>query len=547
MYGDEFDNVIIGQGLAGTCLTWRFLWRGARPLVIDREDPDSASRVAAGLMTPVTGQRLIPSWRLEEFWPAAFEFYRRVEAEVEASFLLEPGQVRFFSSEQEQERFAKRDPKENREWIVAPASVSPDEFHNEHGSFEIPRAARLNVEAFLEASRDYFQKLGLYQTGNLDPAVDVAIAGEAVEIPRLGITSRHLVFCQGFSAVKNPWFSEVRFDATRGEILTLKIPGLTETRIVNRGVWLVPLGGDLFRAGATYDWDNLDAGPTKVGREELCRRLGEFLKLPFEVVDHAAGVRPIVIGRHPIIGQHARHPQLAIFNGLGSKGSLQAPLLAGQLTELLLDGKPIDPEVDVASRFPRESSSEKPVQRPRLTEVAHQAVAAVVKNGEVAIDATAGNGHDTCFLANLVGEEGTVFALDCQAEAIQRTERRLTENSLTNVSLRQCDHAEIAEVIPAKFAGRVAAVMFNLGYLPGGDKSIITRTESSVTAIRESLPLLRPGGVLTVMAYPGHEGGDEETSTVEKLLMSLGSDFEITTETVPDRDSAPRLLIVRRV
>lgn len=544
---DEFDNVIIGQGLAGTCMAWRLLWRGSKVLVIDREEPDSASRVAAGLMTPVTGQRLVPSWRLGEFWPAAFEFYRRVAAEVHASFLLEPGQVRLFSSELEQDRFAKRDPKENCEWIVAPASVSPDEFHNKHGGFEIPCAARLNVEAFLEASRDHFQKLGLYRTTDVDPAVDVEIAGEAVEIPRPGITSRHLVFCQGFAAAKNPWFSEVRFDATRGEILTLRIPGLTETRIVNRGVWLVPLGGDLFRAGATYDWDNLDAGPTQAGREELCRCLGEFLKLPFEVVDHAAGVRPIVIGRHPIIGRHNEHPQLAMFNGLGSKGSLQAPLLAGQLTELLLDEKPIDPEVDVASRFPRESYSEKPVQRPRLTELAHQAVAAVVKSGEVAIDATAGNGHDTCFLANLVGAEGTVFALDCQAEAIQRTGRRLAENSLANVTLRLCDHAEIAEVIPAKFAGRVAAVMFNLGYLPGGDKSIITRTESSMTAIQESLPLLQPGGVLTVMAYPGHEGGDEETSTVEKFLMSLGSDFEITTETVPDRDSAPRLLIVRRV
>ena len=546
MSSDKLDCVIIGQGLAGTCLAWQFLWRGVQVLVIDREDQDSASRVAAGLMTPVTGQRLVPSWRLGEFWPAAFEFYRRVEAELEASFLLERGQIRLFSNQQEQERFANRDPAENREWITAPASVSPDEFHNEHGGFEIPRAARLNVAAFLEASRDHFQKLGLYRTANVDPR-EVAIDGETVELPRLGITARHLVFSQGFAAAENPWFSEVRFDATRGEILTLRIPGLTELRIVNRGLWLVPLGGDLFRAGATYDWDNLDAGPTEAGREELCLRLREFLKLPFEVVDHDAGVRPIVIGRHPIIGRHAEYPQLAIFNGLGSKGSLQAPLLARQLTELLLDEKPIEREVDVTSRFAKESASEKPANRPRLTELAHQAIAGVVKPGEVAIDATAGNGHDTCFLAKLVGKVGDVFALDCQAEAIQRTRRRLEENGLANVTLRQCDHAGIAKVIPAELAGEVAAVMFNLGYLPGGDKSIITRTESSVTAIRNGLPLLRSGGVLTVMAYPGHEGGNEETSTVEEFVMSLGSDFEITIETVPDRDSAPRLLIVRRV
>jgi len=546
MSGGTHDFAIIGQGLAGTCLAWRLLWRGVRVLVIDRKDQDSASRVAAGLMTPVTGQRLVPSWRLGEFWPAAFEYYRRVEAELEATFLLELGQVRLFSSQREQERFAKRDSTENRDWIAAPASASSNEFHNDHGGFEIPRAARLNVAAFLDASRDHFQKLGLYQTADVDPR-EVAIGGETVEIPRLGITPRHLVFCQGFAAAKNPWFNEVRFDATRGEILTLRIPGVTETRIVNRGVWLVPLGGNLFRAGATYDWDNLDAGPTEAGREELCRRLGEFLKLPFEVVDHDAGVRPIVIGRHPIIGRHAEYPQLAIFNGLGSKGSLQAPLLARQLADLLLDEKPIAPEVDVASRFPKESSSEKSANRPRLTELAHQAVSAVVNLGEVAIDATTGNGHDTCFLAKLVGEDGKIFALDCQAEALQRTRRRLEENRLTNVTLRQCDHADISTIIPAEFADQASAVMFNLGYLPGGDKSIITRTESSVTAIANSLPLLRRGGVLTVMAYPGHEGGDRETSAVEEFLMSLGSDFEITIKTVPDRDSAPRLLIVHRV
>ncbi|MBC8288886.1 MAG: FAD-dependent oxidoreductase [Planctomycetes bacterium] len=546
MSSSKLDCVIIGQGLAGTCLAWQLLWRGSRVLVIDWEDSDSASRVAAGLMTPVTGQRLVPSWWLDEFWPAALEFYRRVEAEVEASFLLEPGQVRLFASEPEHERFTKRDLAENRDWIVARASVHSDEFQNEHGGFEIPRAARLNVAAFLEASRNHLQKLGLYQTGEVDPDTDVSIAGKAVEIRRLGVASRQLVFCQGFAASKNPWFNEVRFDATRGEILTLKIPGLTETRIVNRGVWLAPLGGDLFRVGATYDWENLAAGPTEAGREELCRRLREFLKLPFEVVDHSAGIRPIVVGRHPIIGLHSEHPQLGIFNGLGSKGSLQAPLLARQLAELLLDEKSIDSEVNVATRFSTAAES-KPPERPRLTALAHNAIQAAVRPGEVAIDATAGNGHDTCFLSRLVGEKGTVFALDCQAEAIERTRRRLQENGLTNVTLRQCDHAEIANVIPEQFAGQVAAVMFNLGYLPGGDKSIITRTASSVIAIRSALTLLRSGGVHTVMAYPGHDGGDEETIAVESLLNTLGRDFDVRTETVQDKESAPRLYLVRRV
>jgi predicted methyltransferase len=150
---------------------------------------------------------------------------------------------------------------------------------------------------------------------------------------------------------------------------------------------------------------------------------------------------------------------------------------------------------------------------PRPAELAHQWVRRVVKPGETAIDATAGNGHDSVFLARLVGPGGRLLAFDVQAAAIGSTRAALREWGLDDgrAELFHESHEELA-----RRAGDapVAAVMFNLGYLPGGDHRLITRPEATLAAIKLALGVLRPGGILTVVAYPGHPGGDAETAAV---------------------------------
>ena len=142
------------------------------------------------------------------------------------------------------------------------------------------------------------------------------------------------------------------FRPAKGEILTVRIPGLGERRALNRGGWwLAPTDtAEVYRFGATYSWDVLDDVPTVTGRVELASKLGELVRLPFEVLNHAAGVRPIVTGQKPVLGRHSTVPGLAVFNGLSSKGSLTAPFFAEMLAAHLCDGAPIDPEVDVQKR-----------------------------------------------------------------------------------------------------------------------------------------------------------------------------------------------------
>jgi predicted methyltransferase len=159
--------------------------------------------------------------------------------------------------------------------------------------------------------------------------------------------------------------------------------------------------------------------------------------------------------------------------------------------------------------------------RMRLTELAQQRVAAVLSAGEFAIDATAGNGHDTVFLARSVGADGRVFAFDVQRTAINSTENRLDQLGLRNVDLFLRSHAELESSLPEQVIGHAGAVMFNLGYLPGGDHAIVTESRSTLFAIDAALRVLRSEGVLTVVAYPGHTGGDVEATRVAGYLAAL--------------------------
>jgi predicted methyltransferase len=159
---------------------------------------------------------------------------------------------------------------------------------------------------------------------------------------------------------------------------------------------------------------------------------------------------------------------------------------------------------------------------------AHKLISERLTLGERAIDATVGTGADTLFLAKMVGARGEVYGFDIQASALKLAEDRLrlareTSSSLATVTLLERSHAEMADTVPAVWHGNVGAVMFNLGYLPSGeaDKNIITQPDSSIAALEASLQLLRPGGVVTAVLYPGHAGGDKEAAAVESWAAAV--------------------------
>ena len=247
---DRVDAVVVGQGLAGTALTWALRWRGLRVVAIDRGEPQTASRVAAGLVTPITGRRLTRTWRLDELWPAAEAFYRRAEAETGAEFFRIGPSVRLLASESERAVYEGRAAGAFGGRTGPPdPPVRPRLVRRPTRRFAMAPAARLDVLRYLDASRARLAQDGGYRPGEVNPATDVVLTPDGVRLDRFGLAARWLVFCQGIDAAVNPWFGGVRLHPVKGEVLTLRVPGLAERRVIHRGVWLAPLGGELFLAG----------------------------------------------------------------------------------------------------------------------------------------------------------------------------------------------------------------------------------------------------------------------------------------------------------
>ncbi len=185
-----------------------------------------------------------------------------------------------------------------------------------------------------------------------------------------------------------------------------------------------------------------------------------------------------------------------------------------------------------------------------LVETAHNFVRQNLPQGSIVIDATLGNGHDTIFLAQSVGDNGQVYGFDVQAEALQATMQRLRQHDLLHrATLIHASHALMDEHIPQKFHGQIQAIMFNLGYLPGADKSIITQADSTLTAINTACRLLATPGMLTVLAYPGHVGGNEETLCLSAWCRQLDQcrfqvDIVLSQQ---DKPRAPRLFVIQKM
>ncbi|MDD5274007.1 MAG: class I SAM-dependent methyltransferase [Methylovulum sp.] len=179
-----------------------------------------------------------------------------------------------------------------------------------------------------------------------------------------------------------------------------------------------------------------------------------------------------------------------------------------------------------------------------LPKLAHELIAKQLQVGDTAIDATAGNGHDSAFLLAQVGLSGHVYGFDIQAAAIAATRQKLA--TADNVTLVQDSHAQLAQHIRPCHTHNIMACMFNLGYLPGGDKRVITQAASTLAALTAASELLAVGGLLTVLAYPGHPDGDQETLQVAQWCGQLAPERFNCRVFASDADNpaAPRLWVL---
>ncbi len=348
-----YDAIILGQGLAGTTLGWALHRQGLRICLIDPDREATASRIAAGLVTPITGKRFSLTWQYDRFLAEAVDFYRGIEALTAATFFSPREHERLFVTSRELQDFEARlarDPGVAKHSVPGISAESRGRLTCPLGGFTMPTAGQLNVRNYLNASRVFFQERNSYRAAEIS-CEEIELGQSGVGIPRLGLFASRLIFCRGAEDRGNPWFPRIRFLPAQGEILTLSVDYPLD-RVLHRQVWLAPGEDGTVYAGSTYAWDRLDGMPTLSGREEICRKLAEFFPYPCEVIAHQAAIRPALHDQRPVLGMHPRWSRLGIMNGLGSKGSLQAPWLARHFAEHLAQGTPLDPELDVQRKYP---------------------------------------------------------------------------------------------------------------------------------------------------------------------------------------------------
>ena len=578
----EVDVIIVGQGLAGSSLAYELIKRDQKVVVIDRQDEGSSSRVAAGLITPLTGKGMNPAWRQEEYLSKAIEHYQELADKTGQCVYFPQPVLRAFSSQKERAKWLTKKGEQDR-WAEEVDSL-PEPILSEHGAIVMPDGAWVDTLAYLSVIRGLLVEHEAIINADFKQS-EVSVLNDGVEWR--GIVARKIILCQGAYGLKKQmhtqasghsneeggdkqaceqqaeWFGDVIHRSAKGEILTLKINGLDESSRYHAQGWLAPRGGNHWKAGASYDWQQLNSETTAEGRDQILTRLRSWIKpgIELEVVDHAAGVRPIIRNSRPVVGFHKEHSQLGFFNGLGSKGALMAPAVAAHLAQHLCGECALDEELDyyrsLSSPAAGDSTKDCELHRAMRVEIitgsllhcAHRIISSVVKHGDTVVDATLGNGHDTLFLAGCVGagkSDGLVIGYDIQPEALLATRERLETAGIDSSCYEL--HEESHEMLARNSAKAVAAVMFNLGYLPSGDKEIITLVDSTMRALASAAKKLSQGGVLSVMCYPGHAGGDSEALTVKGWFESLDTDdYKVTMyQRQGAKATTPYLLIAKK-
>lgn len=339
------DYLIVGSGLAGISFAEIAIKNNKSILLIDNKSQNS-SRIAGGLYNPVILKRFSEVWNAEEQLVLMNEFYDSVEAKLQTKFNYKlPILRKFFSIEEQNNWFAASD-KRNLATFLSTKIISTkyNSIDSPYDYGEVLHTGYVDTALLLDTYKNYLLNNDLLLEEFFDSTL---IEFFDFGIQYKNIQARHIIFAEGFGLDKNPFFNYLPLDGTKGELFIIKAPNLNIDVIVNTSVFILPLGNDLFKVGATYNWQDKTALPTEEGKQELLERIREIITCDFEIVEHFAGVRPTVKDRRPLIGTHEERKSLHILNGLGTRGVMLGPAMAKALYDYIEDEIPLQAEINI--------------------------------------------------------------------------------------------------------------------------------------------------------------------------------------------------------
>ncbi len=345
----ENHVLIIGQGLAGTVLSYRLTQRSIRHKVIDNNHKSAATLAAAGIVNPITGRRYVKSWMIDELLPSARRMYHAFEKLLGASLISEHNILRSFETIAEENRWTDSTSRPGyKEYIVDPAEIGhyAQLLRQQKSYGEITQSLKVDVALMIKYYRQYL----IDNNRLINARFDFQSVNEAGSCKLEGETYTKLVDCTGYASAINGPFSYLPFQPAKGESFIVSIDAALPDKLLRDSFFIAPIDENSFWTGGGYEWNAKNNNPTSRFRTLWQERLEQLLSVPFKIESHLAGIRPSVKGRRPLLGQHPTIKNLYLFNGFGTKGTSLAPYWSQKMADLLEHSQPISSESNV-SRF----------------------------------------------------------------------------------------------------------------------------------------------------------------------------------------------------
>ncbi len=344
----QVSIIIIGQGLCGTWFSYYLKKAGISFVVIDKPQLQSASKIASGIINPVTGRRLVKTWMIDEVMPFAVDAYQNFKTPNHQSInqlITNHNVLDFFSAPDVEIAFNKR-LTEDAAYLSA---VNDKEtwrqyFNFDFGAGQIEPCYLADVNGLLAIWRKYLKEENVLVEESFNED-DLVVTTDSIRYQN--IEAGQIIYCDGIAAAQSKYFNRLPFAANKGEALIAEIPDLPATHIFKKGMSLVPWKPGQYWIGSTYQWKFENELPTEIFRQQATAWLQSFCKIPFTIVDHLAAVRPATIERRPFVGFHPRQKNVGIFNGMGTKGVSLAPYFAHQFAGYLSAQTPLQQDVDI--------------------------------------------------------------------------------------------------------------------------------------------------------------------------------------------------------
>ncbi len=337
------DYIIVGAGLSGIAIAEELLDRGKKILVFEDGSQNSSS-VAGGLYNPVILKRFTLAWNADQQLKTAIPFYKTLEEKLGVS-LLEPLPVyRKFSSIEEQNNWFEAMDKPQVSPFLDPKLVPEINafIPSDHSFGRVLETGRVDT-ALLEKKYNSFLKEQNCIIEQSFSHSGLSFIEDGIEYEQ--IRARRIIFCEGFGMRHNPFFDFLPLHGNKGEYIIIRAPDLQLKVAVKSSVFILPLGDNIYKVGATYDNRDTDPNPTDKAKETLIIQLKKLITCDFEIVRQVAGIRPASKDRKPLVGQHPKHKALYCCNGFGSRGVIIAPAIAKELVEHIENDVPLNPEI----------------------------------------------------------------------------------------------------------------------------------------------------------------------------------------------------------